>query len=280
MEKQVSEGIAAGRIRVSNSPYGSGVLFVVKSDGSLRMCIDYRRLNKLTIKQRHPVPRIDDLLDSFGGATVFTLLDLKAGYNQVRMHPDDIPKSAFMTPFGHFEYTVLPFGMSNAVSAFSKIMQSVLRTVLGRCCVVYLDDILIYSANAAQHERDLSEVLQLLRDHNLYANAAKCTFFTHEIKYLGHIINKDGISVDMGKTNKVSEWPVPTCVKDLQGFLGLCNYFRRFIQNYSEIAAPLTAMTATGAWHQPLTLAELQAFNRPAQTKARVTTSVGNPTVR
>jgi len=181
------------------------------------------------------------------------------------MHPDDIPKSAFMTPFGHFEYTVLPFGMSNAVSAFSKIMQSVLRSVLGRCCVVYLDDILIYSANAAQHERDLSEVLQLLRDHNLYANAAKCTFFTHEIKYLGHIINKDGISVDMGKTRKVSEWPVPTCVKDLQGFLGLCNYFRRFIQNYSEIAAPLTAMTATGAWHQPLTMAELSAFNQLKQ---------------
>ena len=261
MEKQVYEGIAAGRIRVSNSPYGSGVLFVVKPDGSLRMCIDYRRLNRQTIKQRHPVPRIDDLLDRFGGATVFSLLDLKAGYAQIRLHPNDIPKSAFVTPFGHFEYTIIPFGMSNAVSAFSKIMQHTLRSVLGICAVVYLDDILVFSKTAEQHERDLGRVLSILRENNLYANATKCTLFTHEIKYLGHIINRDGISVDTGKIAAVQDWPVPTSVKELQGFLGLCNYFRRFIPKYSEIAVPLTDMTKLGNWHQPLTEKELTAFN-------------------
>ena len=185
MKRQVEEGMAAGRIRVSNSPYGSGVLFVVKSDGSLRMCVDYRRLNKQTIKQRHPLPRIDDLLDQFGNSKVFSLLDLKAGYAQIRLHPNDVPKCAFVCPFGQFEYTIIPFGMANAPSAFTKIMQQVLRPVLGKCAVVYLDDILIFSPNAEQHEKDLSTVLQLLRDHNLYANAKKCTLFTHEIKYLG-----------------------------------------------------------------------------------------------
>jgi predicted aspartyl protease len=140
MLKQTFEGIAAGRVRNSTSPWGSGVLFVVKPDGSLRMCVDYRRLNKQTIKQRHPIPRIDDVLDKFSGAKVFSLLDLKAGYAQIRLHPDDIPKSAFVTPFGQFEYTIIPFGMSNAVSAFTKVMQGVLAPVLGRCAELYLDE--------------------------------------------------------------------------------------------------------------------------------------------
>ena len=260
MKTQVFEGIAAGRIRVSDSPYGSGVLFVVKPDGSLRMCVDYRRLNKQTIKQRHPLPRIDDLLDQFGGAKVFSLLDLKAGYAQIRLHPNDIPKSAFTTPFGHYEYTIIPFGMANAPSAFTKIMQYVLKPVLGQCAVVYLDDILIYSPTPQQHEQDLAKVLQLLRDNNLFANAKKCTLFTHEVKYLGHIINEHGISVDLGKTAKLQDWPVPTNVKELQGFLGLCNYFRRFIPKYSEIARPLTNLTSKASWHYPLTDAELTAF--------------------
>jgi RNase H-like domain found in reverse transcriptase/Reverse transcriptase (RNA-dependent DNA polymerase)/Integrase zinc binding domain/Chromo (CHRromatin Organisation MOdifier) domain/Integrase core domain/Aspartyl protease/Eukaryotic translation initiation factor 3 subunit G len=259
MRKQTFEGIAAGRVRVSDSPYGSGVLFVVKSDGSLRMCVDYRRLNKQTVKQRHPIPRIDHLLDQFGNAKVFSLIDLKAGYAQVRLHPKDIPKTAFTTPFGHFEYTVVPFGLANAPSAFSKIMQHVLRSVLGRCAQVYLDDCLVYSSTPEQHQKDLATVLQLLRDHNLFANADKCTLFTHEVKYLGHIISKDGIRVDPGKTAKLRDWPVPTSVKELQAFLGLCNYFRRFIQSYSEVARPLTALTSKNAWH-PLTDVELTAF--------------------
>jgi RNase H-like domain found in reverse transcriptase/Reverse transcriptase (RNA-dependent DNA polymerase)/Integrase zinc binding domain/Chromo (CHRromatin Organisation MOdifier) domain/Aspartyl protease len=265
MRKQTFEGIAAGRIRVSDSPYGSGVLFVVKSDGSLRMCVDYRRLNKQTIKQRHPIPRIDHLLDQFGNAKVFSLLDLKAGYAQIRLHPKDIPRSAFTTPFGHFEYTVVPFGMANAPSAFSKIMQHVLRSVLGRCAEVYLDDVMVFSSTPEQHQKDLATVLQLLRDHNLYANAKKCTLFTHEVKYLGHIINKDGISVDPGKTAKLRDWPVPTSVKELQAFLGLCNYFRRFIRSYSEVARPLTALTSKNAWH-PLTSVELSAFQQLKDT--------------
>jgi hypothetical protein len=265
MRKQTFEGIAAGRVRVSDSPYGSGVLFVVKSDGSLRMCVDYRRLNKQTIKQRHPIPRIDHLLDQFGNAKVFSLIDLKAGYAQVKLHPKDIPKTAFTTPFGHFEYTVVPFGLANAPSAFSKIMQHVLRSVLGKCAEVYLDDCLVYSSTPEQHQKDLATVLQLLRDHNLFANAAKCTLFTHEVKYLGHIINQDGISVDPGKTAKLRDWPVPTSVKELQAFLGLCNYFRRFIKSYSEVARPLTALTSKNAWH-PLTHVELSAFQQLKDT--------------
>ena len=266
MKKQVQDGMAAGRIRVSNSPYGSGVLFVVKKDGSLRMCVDYRRLNKQVVKQRHPLPRIDDLLDKFGNASVFSLLDLKAGYAQIRMHPNDVPKSAFVTPFGHYEYLIIPFGMANAPSAFSRLMQHVLRPVLDKCAVVYLDDILIYSPSAEQHAKDLATVLQLLRDHDLYANSEKCTLFTAEVKYLGHIINKSGISVDLDKTHKLREWPVPASVKEVQSFLGLCNYFRRFIPKYSEIARPLTDLTAKNKWHTPLTAAELDAFHKLKHT--------------
>jgi hypothetical protein len=190
------------------------------------------------------------------------LLDLKAGYAQIRLDPKDIPKTAFVTPFGQFEYTVIPFGLANAPSAFSKIMQQVLKPVLGRCAVVYLDDVLCFSATAEQHEVDLARVLQLLRDHNLYANAKKCTLFTHELKYLGHVINQHGISVDLGKTKKLQDWPVPTTVKELQSFLGLCNYFRRFIPHYSEIARPLTCLTNKNAWHQPLTASELYRHSR------------------
>jgi predicted aspartyl protease len=260
MRTQVSEGMAAGRIRVSNSPYGSSVLFVAKPDGSLRMCIDYRRLNKSTIKQRHPVPRIDDLLDQFGDAKVFSLIDLKAGYAQVRLHPDDIPKTAFNTPFGHFEYTVTPFGLANAPSMFSKLMQDILRPVLGTFATIYMDDCLCFSRTAEEHEEHLAQVLQLLRDHDLYANAKKCTLFTHRIKYLGHIIDQNGISVDPAKTAKLKDWPAPTTLKELQSFLGLCNYFRRFVPSYSDVARPLTRLTGKNAFHQPLTEPETKAF--------------------
>jgi hypothetical protein len=207
------------------------------------------------------LPRIADVLDQFGDSKVFSLIDLKAGYAQVRLHPNDIPKTAFNTPFGHFEYTVVPFGLANAPSAFTKLMQQILAPVLGRFATLYLDDCLVHSRTAEEHEEHLAQVLQLLRDHDLYANAKKCTLFTHRIKYLGHIIDEHGISVDPGKTAKLEGWPVPTTLKELQSFLGLCNYFRKFVPSYSEIARPLTRLTAAGAFHYPLAEPELKAFN-------------------
>ena len=260
MQQQVQEGLETGRIRVSSSPYGSSVLFVSKPDGSLRMCIDYRRLNKQTVKNRHPLPRIDDLLDQFGGAQYFSVIDLKAGYAQIRLPESDIPKTAFNTPFGHFEYTIVPFGLSNAPSVFTKVMQNVLRPVLGRCACVYLDDCLCYSPSAEQHERDLAEILTLLRSHNLYANAKKCQLFLREVKYLGHILSGHGIQVDSAKTAVVSDWPEPTNLKDLQRFLGLANYFRRFVPKYSEVARPLTRLTGKDAFHTPFTVEESHSF--------------------
>jgi len=262
MRRQVEEGMLAGRIRPSSSPYGSSVLFVSKPDGSLRMCVDYRRLNKLTTKNRHPLPRIDDLLDQFGGAQYFSVIDLKAGYAQIRLPESDIPKTAFNTPFGHFEYTIIPFGLANAPSVFTKVMQNTLRTVLGRCAVVYLDDILIYSPTADQHEKDLAEVLSLLRANQLYANGKKSTLFLPQVKYLGHIVSGEGIKVDPHKTATVSDWPEPTNLKDLQRFLGLCNYFRRFVPKYSEVARPLTRLTGKDAFHTPFTEQESESFKK------------------
>jgi hypothetical protein len=265
MRKQVEEGMLAGRIRPSSSPYGSSVLFVSKPDGSLRMCVDYRRLNKQTVKNRYPLPRIDDLLDQFGGATVFSVIDLKAGYANVRLQESDIPKTAFTTPFGHFEYTIIPFGLANAPSVFQKVMQQVLQPVLGRCAAVYLDDVICWSPSAEQHEKDLCEILSLLRTHQLYANSKKCKLFLPEVKYLGHLVSGAGIKVDPEKTSVVANWQEPDNLKDLQRFLGLCNYFRRFVPKYSEVARPLTRLTGKDAFHTPFTEQESNAFKKLKQ---------------
>ena len=196
MSLQLEDLLAKGSIRLSVSPWGAPVLFVKKKDGSLRLCIDYRQLNKVTIKNRYPLPRIDDLFDQIKGAKVFSKIDLKLGYHQLRIHDEDIHKKAFRTRYGHYEFTVVPFGLTNAPSVFMCLMNGVFRSYLDRFVLVFLDDILIYSRSQEEHEEHLRLVLQCLRDNQLYANVEKCDFFQSKFQYLGHIIFGDGISVD------------------------------------------------------------------------------------
>ncbi|KAJ9529550.1 hypothetical protein QJQ45_013935, partial [Haematococcus lacustris] len=243
LKKQITEMQEKGFIRPSTSPYGAGVLFVRKKDGSFRMCVDYRPLNRITVKNKYPLPRVDNLLDRLHGATVFSKIDLRQGYHQIRIAPEDIPKTAFRTRYGHFEFTVLPFGLCNAPATFQRLMNDIFRKELDDCVIVYLDDILIFSRNQQEHAQHLRRVLDLLQEHKLYAKLSKCEFGLDKTEFLGHIISSAGIACDPAKVAAVETWPVPTTVHDVRSFLGLANFYRRFIKNFSDIAAPLTALT-------------------------------------
>jgi hypothetical protein len=196
---QLKELLDLGLIRPSVSPWGAPVIFVKKKDGSLRLCIDYRDLNRATVKNRYPMPRIDDLFDQMKGAAVFSKIDLRSGYHQLRIKEGDIPKTAFRTRFGHYEFVVVPFGLTNAPAVFMSLMNGVFRKYLDRFVQVFLDDILIYSKNEREHEEHLRVVLSCLRENKLYGKLSKCSFFQKEIHYLGHIISGEGISVDPEK---------------------------------------------------------------------------------
>jgi hypothetical protein len=242
VDKQLAVLLEKGLIEPSSSPYGAPVLFVAKPDGSLRMCIDYRMLNKITVKNRYPMPRIDDLLDKLHGAKVFSSLDLVSGYWQIRMAPADVPKTAFRVPQGHFQWKVLPFGLNNAPAKFQSTMNAMLGPFLGKFALVYLDDILIFSTTPEQHEQYLRQVFALLRAHQFYCKLSKCDFNKSQVKYLGHIVGAAGVMVDPAKTAVVAAWPTPTCAQDIRQFLGMANYFRRFVQGFASLAAPLTAL--------------------------------------
>ncbi|KAJ9519727.1 hypothetical protein QJQ45_013405 [Haematococcus lacustris] len=243
LKQQITEMQEKGFIRPSTSPYGSGVLFVRKKDGTFRMCIDYRPLNRITIKNRYPLPRIDNLLDRLHGASVFSKIDLRQGYHQIRIAPEDIPKTAFRTRYGHYEFTVMPFGLCNAPATFQRLMNDIFRQELDDCVIVYLDDILIFSRSHADHAQHLRRVLGLLQEHKLYAKLSKCEFGLSQTEFLGHIISSTGIACDPKKITAVETWPVPTTVQDVRSFLGLANFYRRFVKNFADIAAPLTALT-------------------------------------
>ncbi|KAJ9508991.1 hypothetical protein QJQ45_001437 [Haematococcus lacustris] len=243
LKQQITEMQEKGFIRPSTSPYGSGVLFVRKKDGTFRMCIDYRPLNRITIKNRYPLPRIDNLLNRLHGASVFSKIDLRQGYHQIRIAPEDIPKTAFRTRYGHFEFTVMPFGLCNAPATFQRLMSDIFRQELDDCVIVYLDDILIFSRSHADHAQHLRRVLGLLQEHKLYAKLSKCEFGLSQTEFLGHIISSTGIACDPKKITAVETWPVPTTVQDVRSFLGLANFYRRFVKNFADIAAPLTALT-------------------------------------
>jgi hypothetical protein len=235
LKKQLTELQEAWYIRPSSSPWGALVLFVQKKDGSQRMCVDYRSLNDVTIKNKYPLPRIEDLFDQMRGARVFSKIDLRSGYHQMKIRPSDIPKAAFSTRYGLYEFTVMLFGLTNALAYFVNLMNKVFMEYLDRFVVVFIDDILIYSKNVSDHEEQLWMVLQKLQDNQLYAKFSKCEFWLDEVPFLGHIISKEGISVDLAKVKEIVGWKIPKTITEVRSFLGLVGYSWRFIEGFSKI---------------------------------------------
>ncbi|GJP70686.1 hypothetical protein CLOP_g1598 [Closterium sp. NIES-67] len=240
MKKQIEYLLAKGLIRPSTSPYGAPALFTPKLDRSLRMCMDYRALNKQTIKNKYPIPRIDDLLDQLRGATVFSKLDLRSGYWQIRMADDSIHKTAFRTRYGSYEYLVMPFGLTNAPATFQAEMNHILRPLLDECIVVYLDDFLVYSRDMQQYVEHLRRVFEILRRERFYVKLSKSDFALEKVQFLGLIVSAQGVHVDPKKIEAVHTWKTPENVKELQLFFGFANYYNRFVPQYAKIAAPLT----------------------------------------
>jgi hypothetical protein len=253
LKKQLQELLDKGFIRPSTSPWGCPALFMKKKDESLRLCVDYRPLNAVTIKNKYPLPRIDVLFDQLVGAQVFSKIDLRSGYHHIKIRASYIPKIAFSTRYGLYEYLVMSFGLTNAPTYFMYLMNSVFMLELAKFVVVFIDDILVYSKNEAEHTKHLHTVLQRLRDHQLYAKLSKCDFWLKEIKFLGHTISQEGVSVDPKKVQEVMDWKPPTTMRQIRSFLGLAGYYRRFIPDFSRIAKPMTQLLKKGVkfeWSQ------------------------------
>ena len=240
---QLHELLDKGFIRPSTSPWGAPILFAKKKGKTLRLCFDYRQLNRVTIKNRYPLPRIDDLFDQLKGARVYCKINLRTGYHQLRVRETDIPKTAFRTRYGHFEFTVMPFGLTNAPAAFMNLMHRGFQPYLDQFVVVFVDVILIYSQSEWEHEYHLRIVLQLLRDHQLYAKFSKCEFWLTEVRFSRHVVSTSSVSVDPEKVEAVMSWERPKLVFEIRSFLGLAGYYRRFIEDFSWIAAPMTRLT-------------------------------------
>ena len=261
MEEQVKDLLAQGFIRPSASPYGAPILFVPKKDGRWRMCIDYRALNKQTVKDQFPLPRIDLLLERLGQAKVFTKLDLASGYHQIAMEESSIQKMAFRTNRGQFEFLVMPFGLCNAPASFQRLMNKVFAEHIGDFIAVYLDDILIFSRSIDEHWQHFRWALEKLREAKLFGRLHKCEFLKEQVDYLGFEVSPGGIKASPGKVKAVIEWPRPKSVHDVRSFLGLASYYRRFVRGFSEIARPLTELTRAGAEWKWST-SQHTAFNR------------------
>ena len=248
VKRQVKDLLAKGLIEPSKSPYGAPILFVQKKDGTLRMCVDYRALNKITVRNQYPLPRIDDLLDCLSGVKVASSLDLVSGYHQIRISEEDVPKTAFKTPMGLYQFKVLSFGLTNAPSTFQAVMSSIFGDLIGKCVLVYLDDLLVVSKSPEEHKVHLEMVLQRLREHKLYAKLSKCSFGKSELEFLGHVVGRDGIKVDPRKVAAVCAMRAEehvTNVTQLRSFLGMANYYRRFMKDYASNTALLTSLTGS-----------------------------------
>ncbi|GKC92141.1 putative reverse transcriptase domain-containing protein, partial [Tanacetum coccineum] len=220
LSEQIKELSDKGFIRPSSLPWGAPVLFVKKKDGSFRMCIDYRELNKLTVKNRYPLPRIDDLFDQLQGSSFYSKIDLRSGYHQLRVREEDIPKIAFRTRYGHYEFQGMPFGLTNAPAAFMDLMNRVCKPYLDKFVIVFVDDILIYSKNKKEHKEHLKQILELLKKEELYAKFSKCEFWIPKVQFLGHMIDSEGIHVDPAKIESIKDWTSPKSPTEIRYFLG------------------------------------------------------------
>uniref|UniRef100_A0A8C2GGE5 Gypsy retrotransposon integrase-like protein 1 n=2 Tax=Cyprinus carpio TaxID=7962 RepID=A0A8C2GGE5_CYPCA len=239
VKEHISGLLRKGVIQESSSSFASPIVLVRKADGSLRLCVDYRRLNSKTKRDAFPLPRIDESLDALGGAQVFSTIDLASGYHQVAVHEKDRPKTAFTTPFGLYEFRRMPFGLCNAPATFQRLMQAIMSDLVFQIVLIYLDDLLVYSSTFHEHLVRLETVFKRLRETGLKVKIEKCHFLQAEVRFLGHQVSAQGVSTDPDKISAVREWPVPSTLKELRSFLGFCSYYRRFIEGFSQIAGPL-----------------------------------------
>ena len=242
LKLQLQELLEKEFIRPSVSPWGAPVLFVKKKDGTIRLFVDYRQLNKMTVKNKYPLPRIDDLFDQLTGACVFWKIDLRSGYHQLRIKDVDVHKMAFRMRYGHYEFLVMSFGLINALAAFMDFMNRVFRPYVDRFVMVFIDGILVYSKDWEDNDTHLRVVLETLRNEQLYAKMSKCEFLFKEVSFLGHIVFEEGIRVDPRKIEVILEWKPPRSVTEVRSFLGLAGYYRRFIKGFSMTVAPMTRL--------------------------------------
>ena len=243
VRRLLREMLDNGIVEPSEGPWSSPIVLAKKKDGTLRFCVDYRKVNTITKRDAYPLPRIDDTLGTLGGSKFFTTMDLASGYWQVEMAPEDRPKTAFSTPEGLYQFRVMPFGLCNAPATFQRLMDRVLGTLKWSSCLVYFDDIIVVGSSFGDHLRHIASVLMKLREAGLKLKPTKCNFFQKQVAFLGHIVSACGIATDPAKTEVIAKWPTPQSRKEVQQFLGLANYYRRFIKNFGTIAKPLHRLT-------------------------------------